>query len=295
MQKERVKKKGGAFTSRRTRAAALVISLVLPVLLAAYAWFMNHRPPLNTRENWTFRDTLLQNSDVMLALVFLLVSALPFYLVFDKKKPQARELVPIAVMAALCVVGRSAFALIPLPNFKPVSAVIIITAVAFGPEAGYLTGALAAFVSNFLFGQGPWTPWQMFCWGVIGFLAGLLAKSGAFGNIGREQADDSGKRRKPVSLCIYGFLSGFGFGWVMNLYFLVGYVRPLNLATIGAAYVSSFFFDLSHGICTALVLWLVGEAWIRKLLRIKKKFGLTGEEKRYELPPPGEEPLEELL
>lgn len=274
------------FVSGRTRFAALVITIVLPVLLAAYAWFMNHRPLLHVKSEWTFRDTLLQNSDIMLAFVFLLVSALPFYLVFDRKRVQARELVPIALMAALCVVGRTAFAIVPLPNFKPVSAIIIITALAFGPEAGYLTGALTGFVSNFLFGQGPWTPWQMFCWGCIGFLAGILYRIGIFGPVGRTGADECGRRRKPCALCLYGLLSGFGYGWVMNLYYIIGYVRPLTWQTIGAAYVSSFFFDLSHGVCTAMVLWLVGDAWVRKLLRIRKKFGLTGEERRYVMPEP---------
>ena len=72
---------------------------------------------------------------------------------------------------------------------------------------------------------------------------------------------------------------------IMNLYYIIGWVRPFSLKAAGAAYISSFFFDLSHGICTALVLWLVGETWVRKLLRIKKKFGLTGEIRRYELPP----------
>ena len=159
------------FVSRGTRRAALVITIVLPALLIAYAWFMNNRPPLHIKSEWTFQDTLIQNSDLILSFLFLIVSALPFYLVFDRKKVKARELTPIALMAALCVVGRAAFSLIPLPNFKPVSAIIIITALAFGPEAGYLTGALAAILSNFLFGQGPWTPWQMFCWGLVGFLA----------------------------------------------------------------------------------------------------------------------------
>lgn len=154
------------FVSPGTRKAALVITVVLPVLLGAYAWFMNVRPPLHVKSEWTFRDTLIQNSDLFLSFVFLIVSALPFYLVFDKKKQvKPRELTPIALMAALCVVGRAAFSIVPFPNFKPVSAIIIITALAFGPEAGYLTGALAAILSNFLFGQGPWTPWQMFCLG----------------------------------------------------------------------------------------------------------------------------------
>lgn len=277
--------KSRVFVSGRTRMMALMITIVLPTLLLAYAWFMNHRPALHVKSEWTFRDTLLQNSDVALAFLFLAVSALPFYLVFDKKKAQARDMVPIALMAALCVVGRAAFALIPLPNFKPVSAIIIITALAFGPEAGYLTGALAGFVSNFLFGQGPWTPWQMFCWGCLGFLAGILYRMGVFGTVGTEKMSAGKKRRKPYALCIYGLLSGFAYGWVMNLYYLIGYVRPLTWQTVVAAYVSSFFFDLSHGICTAMVLWLVSEAWVRKLLRIRKKFGLAGEEKSYVMLP----------
>lgn len=287
-----MRKKDTVFATGRTRMMAWMITAVLPVLLIAYTWFMNHRPPLHVKSEWTVRDILIQNSDVALAFLFLAVSAIPFYLVFDKKKAQARDMVPIALMAALCVVGRAAFAIIPLPNFKPVSAIIIITALAFGPEAGYLTGALAGFVSNFLFGQGPWTPWQMFCWGCLGFAAGILYRLGIFGPVGTEKMTAGKKRRKPYALCIYGLASGFAYGWVMNLYYLVGYVRPLTWKTIGAAYVSSFFFDLSHGICTAMVLWIVGEVWVRKLLRIRKKFGLTGEERRYVMPP-SPEPSEE--
>ena len=279
------------FVSPGTSKAALVITLVLPVLLAAYAWFMNVRPPLHVKSEWTFRDTLIQNSDIFLSFVFLFVSALPFYLVFDRKKQvKPRELTPIALMAALCVVGRAAFAIVPLPNFKPVSAIIIITALAFGPEAGYLTGALAAILSNFLFGQGPWTPWQMFCWGLIGFLAGVFHRMGLFGPVGRENADDRGRRKRPVALCVFGMAMGFLYGWIMNIFYIVGYIRPVNWHTIAAAYVSSFFFELGHGACTAAVLWLVGEAWVRKLLRIKKKFGLIGEERHYALPPSGRNP-----
>lgn len=168
------------FVSRRTRAAAWVILLVLPALMAAFGYYHSHRPAVNPVGSRTFWDYVILNSDILLGLFFLLASAIPFLLVFDKKKPQARELVPIAVMAAIAVVGRTVFEIIPLPNFKPCSAIIIITAVAFGPEAGFLTGALTAFVSNFIFGQGPWTPWQMFTWGLVGFLAGILQNAGVF-------------------------------------------------------------------------------------------------------------------
>ena len=103
-------------------------------------------------------------------------------------------------MAAMCVVGRTAFSIVPLPNFKPVTAIVMITGIAFGPEAGYLTGALAALLSNFLFGQGPWTPWQMFSWGIVGFLTGTLYRTGIFETVGQAATDEEGKRKKPILL-----------------------------------------------------------------------------------------------
>ena len=162
------------FVSKRTKAAAIVIAFVLPPLMLGFAYFHAHRPAVHVAGERTVWDYIVMNSDILLGLIFLAACAIPFFLVFEKKKPRARELVPIAVMAALGVVGRTLFSLIPLPNFKPVSAIVIITAVAFGPETGFLTGAVTGFLSNFIFGQGPWTPWQMFCWGMIGFVAGLL-------------------------------------------------------------------------------------------------------------------------
>ena len=284
MQKTEVEK-SKAFVSKRTRTMALLISIILPCLLLAFSFFMNARPQLNIKEEWTLMDFLVQNSDLIFAVIFLAVSAIPFYLVFDKKKAQARDLVPIALMSALSIAGRAAFAIVPLPNFKPVTAIVIITAVAFGPEAGYLTGALTGFLSNFLFGQGPWTPWQMFTWGMVGFLAGLLYKIGMFGSVGQENANEFGRRKHPKRLCIFGFFGGFIYGWIMNLYHLIGYVRPITWQAFFSTYVSSFFYDISHGVCTALVLWFVAEPWVRKLLRIKKKFGLDGEEVFYVMPP----------
>ena len=250
------------------------ITMLAVVLLIGYSCFMKNRQGLHLERYGKLAEILTENSDLILAVLLMLITVLPFYFVFDKRKAQARDLVPVAFMAALCVAGRAAFAVIPLPNFKPVSAIIIIAGISFGPEYGYLTGALAGFLSNFLFGQGPWTPWQMFCWGMIGLLSGILYRTGIFGPVGDQQVDREGKRKKPVRLCIFGFLCGIGYGWVMNLYYLIGYVDPLNLYTIVAAYASSLLFDISHGVCTAMVLWFVGETWTRKLLRMKRKFGM---------------------
>jgi hypothetical protein len=81
-------------------------------------------------------------------------------------------MVIIAVLCGIAVAGRAAFFM--LPQFKPVVAIVIIAGASLGAESGFIVGALSGFVSNFIFGQGPWTPWQMFAFGMIGFIAGLL-------------------------------------------------------------------------------------------------------------------------
>ena len=298
------------FASRRTRWAAIVILIVLPAMLAAYSVF-EFRRPNSFGEDHGFLNFFANNSDWILGLLFLAISAVPFLLVFERRRPQARELVPIAVMSALAVVGRTVFSIVPLPNFKPCSAIIMITAIVFGPETGFLTGALTAFVSNFIFGQGPWTPWQMFTWGLLGFLTGLMKNAGLFPTVGhivrhpkprftspkwdRLLPPDTGRgdllallrrttERAPLGLCFWGLISGFLYGWIMNLYYILGYIRPITWQTVAAAYVSSFFFDLSHGACTFLVLWALAAPWSRKLERVKEKFGLVAEQKNYTMP-----------
>ena len=106
-----------------------------------------------------------------ISLLVLLEAMLPFFVSFEDRKPKVRDIVTLAVMCALAVTGRTAFFM--LPNFTPVMAIVIIAGVAFGCEGGFITGAMTMFVSNFIMGQGPWTPWQMFAMGLVGFLAGL--------------------------------------------------------------------------------------------------------------------------
>lgn len=264
--------------SKRTRVSLFLLLVAIPLTIAAGFWLTDQ----SVFAQW-IDDVFGPRKYYLISLVIVLYALLPFFMAFEGRKPEVRELVVLATMIALATAGRAAFFM--TPSFKPIIAIVIVSAVAFGAEAGFLVGSMTMLVSNFLFGQGPWTPWQMFCWGLLGFLAGVLGRMGLFGPVGRTAADEKGKRKKPVALCIYGFAGGFLYGWIMNIYYIIGWVRPFSWKAAGAAYVSSFFFDLSHGICTALVLWLVGEAWVRKLLRIRKKFGLTGEVRRYELPP----------
>ncbi len=195
-----------------------------------------------------------------ISLLIILETLLPFLMIFEDKKPEARELIVISVICAVCIAGRYAFFM--LPQFKPVIAIIIIAGICFGGETGFLVGAVSGFVSNFFFGQGPWTPWQMFSMGIIGFVSGILFKKGIL-------------RKTKVSLCIFGGLSVLIlYGGIMNPATVLMWQPNPTSEMIISSYVMGFPFDLVHAASTAFFLWFLSEPMIDKLERIKKKYGL---------------------
>lgn len=113
---------------------------------------------------------------MLLSLIVLAMTIAPFFMVFESRKPKAREIVLLAMMSALVVASHLFFHVVfPI---QIGSALIIISGISLGPEAGFFIGALSRLVCNFYMGQGPWTPWQMFCWGILGFLAGFAFNCG---------------------------------------------------------------------------------------------------------------------
>ena len=186
---------------------------------------------------------------------------IPFLTVFESRKPKARELIVISVLCAIAVAGRAAFFM--LPQFKPVVALVIIAGVCFGGETGFLVGSITGFVSNFFFGQGPWTPWQMFAFGIIGFIAGILFKKGFL-------------RKTKSSLCIFGFLATFViYGGIMNPSSVIMWQSKITWDMIKSTYIMGIPFDLIHALGTAFFLWFISEPMIDKIERIKIKYGLV--------------------
>ncbi|MPW27236.1 ECF transporter S component [Alkalibaculum sp. M08DMB] len=194
----------------------------------------------------------------LLSSLIIIFAMVPFFARFELSKPKPRDIVPLVVLSVIAALGRVAFA--PIPHFKPVSAIVIVSGLSFGPQAGFMTGALSALASNMFFGQGPWTPWQMFTWGLVGYLAGLLKKTFLF--------------KKPIFIYIYGFLSGFMFGWIMNIWYIIGFIKPITSTTVVGAYIASFYFDVTHAVATVVFLIPILIPWQKKLNRIKLKFGL---------------------
>ena len=194
--------------------------------------------------------------------LIIIETMLPFFLAFEGRKPQARELVSIAVMAALAVAGRVA---IPIPNFKAITAIIMITGIAFGPQAGFMTGAISAFASNFFYSQGPWTPWQMLSYGMCGLICGIL-----FCN-----------RKVTKSRFFIPLVSVFGFLFIV---FLAGPILDsatlfttssrISLKFALAVFAAGFPHNVTHGLSCAVTMFLIGKPLLTKLERLKMKYGL---------------------
>lgn len=228
--------------SKRTVSAAIMIFIAIPFTI----WFGIYY--LDDRKYY------------LISSIVIFETLIPFMLLFESRKPQARELVIISVLCAIAVAGRTAFFMIP--QFKPVVAMVIIAGVCFGGEAGFLVGAVTGFVSNFFFGQGPYTPWQMFAFGIIGFLAGILFRKGLL-------------LRDKKSLCIFGGLSTFViYGGLMNPASVIIFQEKVNMEMIFASYFTGIPFDLVHAASTVIFLYLIAEPMLEKLDRIKQKYGL---------------------
>lgn len=194
------------------------------------------------------------------SLIVVFAAMLPFFMMFEGRKPKAREIMVIAVLSALGVAGRAAFFMVP--SFKPVAAFVILTGISFGGEAGFLVGCLIMLISNMFMGQGPWTPWQMFSFGIIGFLAGILYKKGIL------------KARK-IDLCIYGFLSVvLIYGGIMNPASVLMAYGHITKESLLAFYISGLPVDLVHAASTVVFLCIMSRPLLTKLERIKVKYGL---------------------
>lgn len=230
----------------------------------------------------------LANTDqtALLSLVVVLASLGVFFATYESSTPRLRDIMPTVVLAALAAAGRILFA--PIPDFKPVSAVAIIAGVVFGRKSGFMVGALAALASNFFFGQGPWTPWQMYAWGLVGYGAGLLAAIPAkapkpIGENGLvECRGEQSLRRESlvekhaVIVYIYGFASCLMYGFILNAWSILSFyhAQASGLAGVLLVYAAALPFDVTHGIATVVFLAALYAPWRRKLKRIKSKYGM---------------------
>ncbi len=299
-----------AARKKRLAVSTVIILVMIPAIIVATIFTVSN--------GWYLPLSLL-----VLALVMA-----PFFMVFERRRPKAREVVLIAMMCALTVVIHMFFHIIRPAQVG--TAMVIIAGVSLGPEAGFLIGALSRFVVNFFVGQGMWTPWQMFCWGLLGFLAGLafnlneeehlksttfkvimgpllavifseilayvsvlivpgndpgfpfwrLYVFGAFGLLAGVLMQRKRLPADGISLALFTFFTTFIiYGGLMNCAAMVtGAIYPgsdgISLSALRAVYISGAPYDLLHASTAALSVFLLGEPMIKKLERVKIKYGI---------------------
>lgn len=302
---------------KRTGMSAIMIFILMPLTLWASV-------------------TLLGSSKYMItSLLVVIYTMVPFFMIYEKRRPKAREIVLLAVMTAIVVFAHIVFHLAAVPIG---TALVIVAGISMGPEAGFLVGALARFVCNFYQGQGPYTPWQMFCWGLLGFLAGLAFNKVTAQRLelkknpdARKEAASEGFRAllAPV-LCIAAFLvlayvsyllvpgkdtTFFGwrvyifgadglilgvilqkkrlpvnsititaftfittvilYGGIMNLstmFYTIGFDMSFN--SLRALYISGLPYDVTHAALASVCMFFIGNPMIKKIERIKVKYGI---------------------
>lgn len=192
------------------------------------------------------------------SLAIMIAGVILFLLRFEDRRPSVSELTIVAVLCAVAVTARVSFAF--LPQVTPMAAVVIIAGISLGAETGFVVGALSAFVSNFYFAQGSWTPFQMFALGMVGFFAGVLF------------------RLLPVSrmfLTVYSLLSVLVlYGGIVDLNTLFFYVGENTKQAVLAVYGAALPFNLIFAVSTAGFVLILHKPVLKKLRRIQVKYNL---------------------
>lgn len=196
---------------------------------------------------------LPEKRHLLVSLGMACMALLLFLTGFERKKTGGRRMVIVSVMTALCIVGRF------IPLFKPITALTVLTALYLGGEAGFLVGALSALLSNFYFGQGPWTAFQMLAWGFIGLMAGWLAKP---------------LKRHRWLLLIYGVLAGVVFSLIMDVWNVLWYGGGFDWSLYAAAVVTALPHTALYAVSNFLFLYFLARPFGEKLERVKVKYGV---------------------
>lgn len=220
----------------------VMLALIVPMVVISGAVLFSHR------------------SYAWVSLCAALLICVPFFWRFERRRVPAAELVLVAVLVALAVVARYLFA--ALPSVKPVAAIVIIAGMTLGGEDGFMVGAMTALLSNFYFGQGMWTPFQMLAWGVVGLLAGLLAKP---------------LQQNRVLLAVYGAFAGVLFSAIMDVWTVLFVGQGFEIARYGAAMLSSAQVTLTYVVSNVVFVVPLSYPLGRVLERVKRKYGLVQE------------------
>lgn len=196
-----------------------------------------------------------------LIIVVILVS---YGISFERRKPGAKELVMISTLSAIAIVSRVAF--IWIPHFKPMLGIIMLSAILLGPYKGFMIGAISVFVSNMIFGQGPWTPWQMLDFGLCASIIGALFRRSDPGDI---------TFSRTILIAIIGFIvTVLIAGPLLDIYSMMSFLATFNYESVLGVLLAGFPVNLMHGCAVFLTLLIFTKPAMRIFSRLELKYGL---------------------
>lgn len=205
---------------------------------------------------------------ILISFTFAILLIGIFFFTYEKKRPQPRDIMPIVIMCVVSALGRIVFNFIP--QVQPSTAIIIIMGICYGRQAGFITGAMTALVSNMILGQGPWTIWQMTAWGIIGFLAGFI-RCYPFG----QTTESNFKKTTHILLvAVFGFFSAFLFSMITDIWTIASIGSALTPSLAISIFTTGMIFNISHAIGNVIFIFLLYPAFAKKLLRLKHKYGI---------------------
>ena len=194
----------------------------------------------------------------LISIIIAFLACVPFYVTYEKREGSIRRMVLLAVMTAISVVGRVLFTVIPA--FKPVSAIVTLSGIFMGQQSGFLVGSLSAIISNIFFGQGPWTPFQMLAWGLIGMFAGLPGMNRIL--------------RKRIPLAIYGVFAGIFYSLFLDIWSVFSLGGTWSWARYLIALSTSLPVTIVYAVSNVVFLMLTVKPIGEKLNRIQIKHGI---------------------
>ena len=194
----------------------------------------------------------------LIALLVVVIAMIPFFISFEKKKTSLEKIVLIAAFTAVTSLSRIIFNIVPLlPGFNPTAAIIILIGISFGKDTGFMVGALTALISNNYISHGPWTPFQMFSWGIIGYFAGVFT---------------SLLKNNKLSLLIFGIISGLLYSVLMDIYTVLFYDNAFTFKRMFVVMGLSIPFTITYMVANFLFLLLFSYLFLERMERIVQKY-----------------------
>ncbi len=197
-----------------------------------------------------------EKNQAFISIGFIIIALAIMFLSFEQKEKTSIYISLVATMTAFAVVGRIIFSVIP--GFKPVSAIIILTGVYLGYQAGFLCGALSAVISNFYFGQGGWTPFQMLGWGLIGLFSGLLAKH----------------LKNTLLMAVYSAFCGLLYSAIMEIWNVIFVDNYFNFARFSLTFSLALPSTVEYAVSNVIFIILLNKPFGSVLKRITTKYQL---------------------